>query len=65
MNKINWKRLFHAMGETLLTMIAGLILIALALSPIAIALITGNVLWVFLYAIIYFIGETWEKYNGR
>lgn len=65
MNKIDWNRLFHAMGETLLIMIAGLILIALALSPIAIALITGNVLWVFLYAIIYFIGETWEKYNGR
>ena len=65
MNKIDWNRLFRAMGETLLIMIAGLILIALALSPIAIALITGNVLWVFLYAIIYFIGETWEKYNGR
>ena len=65
MNKINWNRLFHAMGETLLTMLAGLILIALALSPIIIAIITGNVLWVLLYAIIYFVGETWEKYNDR
>lgn len=65
MKKIEWNRLFRAMGETLLIMIAGLILIVLALSPIAIALITGNVLWVFLYAIIYFIGETWEKYNGH
>ena len=65
MNKIEWNRLFRAMGETLLIMLADLILVALALSPIAIAIITGNALWVFLYVIIFFVGETWEKYNGR
>jgi uncharacterized membrane protein len=65
MNKINWKRLFHAMGEALLTMLAGLVLIVLVFSPIAIAFITNSVLWMLLYVIIFFIGETWEKYNGR
>ena len=65
MKKIEWKRLFHAMRETLMVMLAGLVLIALAILPLALAVKTENILWLILYAVVIFIGETWEKYNDR
>ena len=65
MGKIEWKRLFHAMRETLMVMLAGLILIALAILPLALAIKTGKILWLVLYVVAFFIGETWEKYNDR
>ena len=65
MGKIEWKRLFHAMRETLMVMLTGLILIALAILPLALAIKTGKILWLVLYAVAFFVGETWEKYNDR
>ena len=63
--KINWKRLWWAIKEVGLKTIAMAILFGLFFLPGLIALLTGYAWWFILYPILYFIIETWEKYNGR
>ena len=65
MKKIDWKRLKNAMFETLMIMLCGLIMTCLFALPLVLAIKTGHMLWFALYAVVYFIGETWEKYHDR
>ena len=65
MKKINWKRLGWAIKETGLKTIVIMILFGLFFLPGLIAILTNCAWWFILYPIFYFIGEVWEKYNGR
>ena len=63
--KIDWKRLWWAIKETGLKIIAITILFGLLFLPGLIAISTDCAWWLISYPILYFIGEVWEKYNGR
>ena len=63
--KINWKKLWKAASDTFLIMVFGLFLITLVVIPIAIALFTDCIWWLLIYAVVFFVMETWEKYNER
>lgn len=63
--KINWKRLFWAMRETILIMLTGIIGVGLVLLPLILSIMTDNSLWFILYGLAFFILTTYEKYNGR
>lgn len=65
LGNVNWKRLGWAVKETFLSMLFGVFLIGLVVAPIALALITDNGWWFLIYAAVFFIGETWETYEGR
>lgn len=62
--KIDWKRLRYAVKETILGMIAGLIFICLMLSPTIICFLTETLWPLIIYPVVFFVDETWEKYNG-
>lgn len=64
-SKINWKRLRYAAKETALIMLCGVIMIAMAAVPAFLCLATNTFWFLFLYPLIFFVAETWEKYNGR
>ena len=62
--KIDWKRLRYAAKETILAMVAGLIFICLMLSPAIICFLTETLWPLIIYSVVFFVVETWEKYNG-
>jgi hypothetical protein len=62
--KIDWKRLRYAAKETILAMVAGLIFICLMLSPAIICFLTETLWPLIIYPVVFFVVETWEKYNG-
>ena len=63
--KINWKRLFWAMKETILIILTGIISIGLVLLPLILSIMTGNSSWFILYGLAFFVLTTYEKYHGR
>lgn len=62
--KINWPRLRNAAKETALTMLAGIVMMAIAGLPVFLCLATNIIWFIFLYPLIFFIVTTWENYNG-
>lgn len=62
--KIDWKRLRYAAKETILAMIAGLTFVCLMLSPAIICFFTETLWPLIIYPVVFFVVETWEKYNG-
>ena len=65
LKKVNWKRLFWAMRETIFIMLTGIIGVGLVLLPLILSIMTDNSLWFILYGLAFFILTTYEKYNGR
>lgn len=63
--KINWKKMRAAMVDSLAVMVAGLIIALFALGPALLCFYTGSMWWLILYPIVFFIANTWEKYNER
>lgn len=63
--KVNWKRLFWAIKETIFIMLTGTIGVGLVLLPLILSIVTGNSFWFILYGLAFFILTTYEKYNGR
>ena len=63
--KINWKKMRAAMVDSIGIMVAGIILVLLAFGPALLCLASDSLWWLILYPIGFFIGNTWEKYNGR
>lgn len=63
--KINWKRLRGAMANSLGIMVVGSILGLFAFGPILLCWISSSLWWLMWYPAIFFIGNTWEKYNER
>lgn len=63
--KINWPRLRNAAKESVLIMLAGIIMVAIVGLPVFLCLATNIIWFVFLYPLIFFVVTTWENYNGN
>lgn len=63
--KINWKKMRAAMTDSLGIMVVGLIMVLFALGPALLCFYNGSMWWLILYPIVFFIANTWEKYNER
>lgn len=61
--KINWKRLCRAMVDSIGIMVAGIVLVLFAFGPALLCWVSTSLWWLVLYPVVFFIGNTWEKYN--
>lgn len=65
MKKIKWKRLFKAMQDSLILMLSLLTVLCIIILPFALTLATNQIWWLAFYALVIFIGHTWENYNDN
>ena len=63
--KINWTKLRKSAKESVFTMIAGLVMVAMVGLPAFLCFATESLWFLILYPIVFFIANTWENYNGR
>ena len=63
--KIDRKRLRRAMIDSIGIIVAGSVLALFAFGPILLCWASSSLWWLILYPVVFFIGNTWEKYNER
>lgn len=63
--KVNWTKLRKSAKESVFTMIASLVMVAMVGLPAFLCFVTESLWFLILYPIVFFIANTWENYNGR